>query len=594
MLMPSLPEFHGAGDMMRDLTREEIGIMAKSMGHMGAPKIREATHEDIEWLIDRFADAALRARNAGFDAVEFHAAHGYIFSEFLSPVWNRREDEYGGSQENRARLLCEAIRAAKQRAGDDFTIWCRIDANEFRTPGGTTPELAKVTARLAAEAGADAIHVSAYADSSSGPAFTEAPLVHAEGGYVDYAAAIKAEVDVPVIAVGRIEPEVGDRLIAEGRADFISMGRKLLADPALPNKLAEGRRQDIRPCVYCYTCVAQAFFDRTVRCAVNPVVANEHELAELERTLAATPRKVVVVGGGPAGMEAARVAALRGHEVTLFEKGAQLGGTLRFASLVYEPNERLLRWLEAQMKALPVEIRLGEEFTPALAESLGADVVVVAVGASRENPDVPGIDSAHVFDGDALRALLTGDGAEEASKKLSLVGRLAVKAGRAVGVTTDPSKLREASRHYMPVGDRVVILGGGLVGAELAEFLAERGRQVTVLEEGRNFAAEMAHPRRWRVLNDLRELGVALEGRTRVVEVLDDVVRTEREGEGGAREVRDFAADTVIIASGLVANPSLEQSLGRVGVEAIVIGDASGVGYIEGAIHDGFHAAVKI
>ncbi len=594
MLMPSLPEFHGAGDMMRDLTAEEIRIMAESMGHMGRPKIRAATQEDIEWLVDRFADAALRARNAGFDAAEFHAAHGYILSEFLSPLWNRREDEYGGSQEKRARLLCDVIRAAKQRAGEDFTIWCRIDANEFRTPGGTTLELAKVTARLAAEAGADAIHVSAYADSTSGPAFTEAPLVHAEAGYADYAAAIKACVDVPVIAVGRIEPDVGDRLIAEGHADFISMGRKLLADPALPQKLIENRREDIRPCVYCYTCVAQAFFDRTVRCAVNPVVANELELAELERSPAATARNVVVVGGGPAGMEAARVAALRGHRVTLFEKGAQLGGTLRFASLVYEPNERLLRWLEGQMNKLPVELRMGEEFTPELAESLAPDVVIVAVGASRETPEVPGIDASHVFDGDTLRALLTGDGAEEASKKLSLTGRLAVKAGRALGVTTDPSKLREASKRYMPVGRRVVILGGGLVGAELAEFLVERGRKVTVLEEGSEFAREMAHPRRWRVLEGLREHGVALEGGTRVLEIREDVVRTETTGEGDAPEYRDFPADTVIIASGLVPNPSLAQSLVAAGLQVSVIGDGSGVGYIEGAMHDGFHAAAKL
>jgi 2,4-dienoyl-CoA reductase (NADPH2) len=594
MLMPSLPEFHGAGDMMQDLTQEEIGIMAASMGHMGDPKIRAASTEDIEWLIDRFADAALRARNAGFDAAELHAAHGYIFSEFLSPMWNRREDAYGGSQENRARLLCDAIRAAKERAGSDFPIWCRIDANEFRTPGGTTLELAKVTARLVAEAGADAIHVSAYADSSSGPAFTEAPLVHAAGGYIEYAAAIKQTVDIPIIAVGRIEPEVGDRLIADGGADFISMGRKLLADPALPKKLAENRKEDIRPCVYCYTCVAQAFFDRTVRCAVNPVVANEHELAEVERTSAPTSRNVIVVGGGPAGMEAARVAALRGHRVTLFEKGAQLGGTLRFASLVYEPNEQLLRWQESQVKKLGIEVRLDEEFTPALAESLRPDVVIVAVGAKRENPDIPGIDAAHVFDGDTLRALLTGEGAEEASKKLSLTARVAVRAGRAVGVTTDPGKLREASKIYMPVGDRVVVLGGGLVGAELAEFLAERGRKVTVVEESREFASEMAHPRRWRVLEDLRRLGVVLEGGARVTEILDEGVRAERVEQGGATEIVDLAADTVIVASGLVANPELAELLSAEGVSVEVVGDSSGVGYIESAIRDGFHAAAKL
>jgi len=274
LLVPSHPRFAGAMDMANDLSSEELGWLLQAVGG-AAPEFKEADKHDIAWIIERFAKAAERARQAGFDAVEIHAAHGYLLSEFLSPAWNHRDDEYGGSRENRARLLGEVIRAVKERAGHDFPVWPRVDCREFRTPGGIEPEDAERTAELVAEAGADAIHVSAYADATSGVGFTDAPLVHKEAGYVDYASAIKARVEIPVIAVGRIEPELGDRLIRDGKIDVVAMARKLLADPALPGKLSSGRPEDIRPCIYCYTCVAQPFFDRPVRCAVNPITAHE-------------------------------------------------------------------------------------------------------------------------------------------------------------------------------------------------------------------------------------------------------------------------------------------------------------------------------
>ena len=594
VLMPSEPTAHGSNDLGRYLTREEIGLMIAAVGQ-AQPKIRPATATDIEALVDDFAAAAERARRAGFDAVEIHGAHGYILSEFLSRAWNRREDEYGGPIENRARLLCNVIRACKERAGEDFTVWCRLDSLEYRTENGITFDDAQRTAELAVEAGADAIHMTAYADATSGPGFTEGPLVHAEAGYAEFAAKVKQRVSVPVIAVGRIEPEEGDAMIRDGRADVIAMGRKMLADPAIGRKLAEGRAEDIRPCIYCYTCVAQAFFDRRVRCAVNPIVANEAELAELERAPSQMPQKIAIVGGGPAGMEAARVAALRGHSVTLFEKSDQLGGTLRFAALVYEPNERLLRWLETQLRKLSVEIRAGTEATPELLRALAPDRILVASGAKREKLDVPGADRPHVFDGDDLRALLTGDGDPEAAKKLSLAGRLAVRAGRAIGVTSDPAKLREASRAYMPVGARVAIVGGGLVGCELAEFMAERGRDVTVLEATSKFAAEMAHPRRARVVEDLERAGVTLVARATLHEIGERTLRYEVAGKGDAPATAgELEVDTVVVATGLVGDTALADALRSVGPPVEVIGDASGVSYIEGAIGDGFRAVAGL
>jgi 2,4-dienoyl-CoA reductase (NADPH2) len=593
LLVPSHPRFAGAMDMANDLSSEELGWLLQAVGG-AAPEFKEADKDDIAWIIERFATAAERARQAGFDSVEIHAAHGYLLSEFLSPAWNHRDDEYGGSRENRARLLGEVIRAVKERAGHDFPVWPRIDCREFRTPGGIELEDAGRTAELVAEAGADAIHVSAYADATSGVGFTDAPLVHKEAGYVEYAAAIKARVEIPVIAVGRIEPELGDRLIRDGKIDVVAMARKLLADPALPEKLIAGRPDDVRPCIYCYTCVAQPFFDRPVRCAVNPITAHETTLASSEREKAPQSRRILIAGAGPAGLEAARVAALRGHEVILCEKSGQLGGTLRFAALVYEPNERLLDWLEGQVRQLAVEIRLNTEVTVDLVREVSPDEIFVAVGASRTKPKIRGVDQNHVFDGDDLRALLTGQDDQRASRKLSLFERIAIRAGRATRITTSPSRLREASRLFMPVGSKVVIVGGGLVGLELAEFLAERGRELVVLEEGPKFGLEMAHPRRWRALFDLRQHGVELVAGAMPRSIGEHQVEYEVRLDNGDVQLCQAEADTVILATGLGPNPTASKRLKEAGVPIREIGDASGPGYLEGAIHDGFLAALDL
>ena len=276
LLVPSRVPYSGGG--MEDLTADELQRLVSNLRAEGAAlRYREMDQADIDALVEQFAGAAERAQRAGFDGVELHAGHGYVLSSFLSRATNLREDRYGGSAENRARLLTDVIRAVKRRVGADFPVWCRMDAREYRIENGITLEESEETARLAERAGADALHVSAYGNPMSGIAFTEAPLVHEPGGYLAFAARIKRVTSVPVIAVGRISPDAADRALRLGRADFVAMGRKLLADPELPRKLREGRPRDIRPCVYCYTCVGNIFVNESVACAVNPATGREAE-----------------------------------------------------------------------------------------------------------------------------------------------------------------------------------------------------------------------------------------------------------------------------------------------------------------------------
>ncbi|MCB0994179.1 MAG: FAD-dependent oxidoreductase [Acidimicrobiales bacterium] len=573
--------------MMVDTTMDELIRMA-GMTSGNAPEYREATTDDLAWVVDRFADAAHRVQRAGFDGVEIHAAHGYLISTFLSPAFNRRTDEYGGSVEGRTRLLSEVVGAVRDRCGDGFAIVVRLDGNEANIDGGITPELCVDHARVAEAAGADAIHVSAHSSGSAGWGFTDGPLPWKPNQYVDYARLVKAAVEVPVIAVGRILPDAAESVLEAGDVcDFVAMGRQLLADPDIPNKLAAATPELIRTCINCFVCVAQNFWDGKPVCAVN---ARLGHYDEPEPTPAEEPRHVVVVGGGPGGMEAARVAASRGHRVTLLERAKHLGGTARFSSLTTPMNAELVRYLENAIRAEGVDVRLEAPADPASVSALAPDVVVVATGAKRSRPDVPGADLDHVLSGDDLRGLLTGDD-PTAGRKLGLAQRLAVGAGRRLGITDDMSKVRELSKRWMPVADDVVVVGGGLVGAELAEFLAERGRSVTVLEEGSHLGVEMAHPRRWRALHEARRNGVVFETGATLVRITPDEV-VFRRGDDPAEHV--VAAGHVILATGVHPDTTLADQLRAAGLEVHVVGDAGAVGYIEGAVRSAYVVAREL
>ncbi|MFE7225613.1 FAD-dependent oxidoreductase [Nocardioides sp. NPDC057577] len=577
LFVPSMPVGERDMSALRDNTPTELGAMATAVSEGKTPSFREATEEDIAWLVGQFADAARRVMRAGADAFEIHAAHGYVLGTFLSRADNRRTDRWGGSLENRARLACAVIRAVRAAVGDGLAILVRVAGKEYGEEGSLTTEEAVAASRLFEEAGADAIHVTGWARNPFRD-FTDGPLPNQVGAYVDLARAVKAAVTIPVIAVGRVLPAVGEELIAGGGADFVAMGRQLLADPGLVGKLREGRAASVRPCINCYVCVEQNFWDGVPVCAVNPALGNETLLPF--PTLAAR-RHVVVVGGGPGGMEAARVAADRGHRVTLVEKGDRLGGSAWFSQLTTPANGPLLDWLQHEVERLGVDVRLGETADADTLTALAPDVVLLATGAHRGIPSVPGADLPHVHTGDTLRGLITGEG-DSGSRTLRLLG----KAGRMSGLTRDPERIRELTRKVLPIGKDVVVIGGTLVGLELAEFLAERRKSVTVLEHGSQAGLPMAIPRRWTAVRKASEHGVTIHRDTEVVEITPTQVRY-RTGE----QTAVVAADLVVVASHVESGAPLADDLQARGLEVHVVGDAGEVGYIQGAIHSAWRVA---
>ena len=576
VLIPSLePPPSAPGGMMIDTTGEELMRMATLTGGR-MPEYREAGDDELTAVVEAFAEAARRIAEAGMDGMEVHAAHGYLISTFLSPAWNRRTDRWGGSPETRARLLCDVVAAVRARTGPGFAIVVRLDGREYGVEGGITPEDAATRAQLAVAAGADAIHVSATSSDGSGVGFTDGPLPWQVGQYAEYARTVRRAVDVPVIAVGRLDPLSGERLIADGGCDFVAMGRQLLADPDLPRRLADGRPEMVRPCINCFVCVARNFWSGQPVCAVNSRLGHYDEPAPGP---ASPVRRVVVVGGGPAGMECARVAAGRGHQVSLVERAPRLGGTARFSALTTPANGDLVRWFEAALADAGVEVRCGTDADRDLVASLEPDVVVVATGATRTLPAVPGVDLDHVLSGDDLRALLTGAATRAPAGTLR---RLALAGARRLGLLGDMNRLRFLSRAWMPLGRQVVVVGGGLVGVELAHFLAERGRRVTVLEEGPDLAVEMAHPRRWRTLHEARGHGVAFETGAVLVGIDEDSVHWRREVDEHATP-----ADGVIMAGGVQTDPVSAGWFADLGAEVHLVGDAAEIGYIEGAVRSG-------
>lgn len=576
---PSLPQPKAAGDMMDGILEEEFAGLSAPLG-TAAPQFKVLTAADIGQLVSYFAAAAERARRAGVDGVEIHAGHGYIISAFLSPNTNRRTDAYGGSVENRSRVLTEVISGIRATVGPKYPLWCRLDSQEFFQPNGISLEDAKVTARLAEGAGVDAIHVSAYADAAMGIAHSSAHTPQQAELLVSNATAIKAAVTVPVIAVGRIEPAAANRHIKAGRFDFVAMGRKLLADPYLPQKLADGAPTTVRPCVYSYTCNSQIYVGGSVKCAVNASTGFERELAPLPLT---RKKRVIVAGGGPAGMETARRLALKGHRVTLFEASDRLGGRLRAAAQCYDANEPLLRWLTRGLASSSVKVMLNTTATREEILAAAPDEVVVATGCRYTEPCIPGSDLPHVITGSALNELIAAESDGRAAAGASANQRID-------GRKRHSRNAGGRSARRRAVGRAVIVIGSDLIALEAAAFLAGSCRVLSIISASSQFGRGLPLVRRWRVLSNLRELGVPLLAQARDIVIDRGVVSYVNR----QTQTRTLAADTVVIVEGAAADLTLEKALSSEGLKVHVAGDCNGVGYLEGAMRAAARLAVEI
>ena len=584
--VPSIPKSQPS-DMFGLLTQDEIMNFIKAGGPDGkGPRYHELSVTEIQDEIQHFVNAAKRAKASNFDAIEIHAGHGYLISSFLSPAVNKRTDEYGGTPEKRARLLVEIISQIKKQI-EGFPILVRLDANEYRIENGITPDDFLITASLAQEAGADAIDVSAYGNTSKGIAFTEAPLVHEPGGFLEFVKMAKKALSIPIVAVGRIELDVAERGLKNKEFDFLAMGRKLLADPGLPNKIISGQAHLIRPCIYCYICVSQIFINQPMMCAVNSQLGNEHRNENIICSTA-DQKKILVIGAGPSGMEAARLLAMRGHHVEIWEKDKDIGGTVRVAALAYEPNGHLINYLKNSLSELGVKIKMNALGTPETIKAFNPDHVVVAVGANRDAPSIIGKDSNNVFDGEELRGLLFGSDIE-AMKKLSLVQQIILKIGRASQLLRNINALRFLSKLWMPLSKDIIIIGGDLVGLELAEFLVERGRKVKVLEPTGSLGPNLSIVRRSRVVHLLKEHGVDLLTNVEIKEIRGQEVFVYHEDTD-----KTFKMDQVIIALGANPNLSLSRMLSKINIPHTTIGDCASIGYIHGAIGDARKAVIDL
>ncbi len=510
-----------------------------------APIPHELTEPEIADIVEDYAKAADLAREAGFDFVEVHGAHGYLPSNFLSPLDNRRSDSYGGSLENRARFSLEVARAIIATVGPKMPLVWRINGDDGM-PGGLTIDETVEVSQWLEEAGVAAISVSAGTWHTLH--VTLAPMFVPRGHMVEYAAAVKRAVNVPVIAVGRLDdPELAAKVVADGDADLVLLGRALIAEPDWPVKVEEGRFNELRPCIACNACVDLVGRGERARCSVNPEAGRE---LEWQVVPAAESRRVMVIGSGPAGMEAARIARIRGHDVSIWERAEQLGGKLEVAGLAPSKRE-VLRFRDHQsnrLAELGVDIHLNSEVTPEVVTAEAPDVVIVAIGAEPIVPPIPGIGASMVHD---AQQLLRGD------------------------VSVAP-------------GERVVVIGGSATGCETAEHLTGEGAEVTIIEmrPGVGFGIEAITRRH--LIRELKRSGVQMLTGAKVIMIEDDHVLYEADG-----ETRSVPADRVALALGFrpAGNALAEQ------IEApqvLVLGDASRPADFVSAINAGADAGLAV
>ena len=506
---------------------------------------REITIEEIHEVVGLFGDAALRAKKAGFDGVEIHGAHGYLICAFLSRYANRRVDEYGGPFENRTRILREIIADVRSKVGADYPVQIRISAWEG-VEGGMDMAQLRPLVRAIDEMGYDSISITNNVCSRYTTSFLT--RYHSDAFNAEYAEEVKKIVSIPVILGNRIkEPMMADTLLSMGKADFIGMARGTLTDPYLPVKAKSGDCQSIRSCVSCnFGCFVVENSLRILTCAVNPEVGLEYkaDYSKVEK-----PKDIMVVGAGPGGMEAAIVAAKRGHNVTIYEKKSYVGGLLKAASYAICKGDfaGYIYWLINELKKLDVKILLDTAVTEELICEAKPDAIILATGSNPILPDIKGIDKENV--------LLAED---------VLLGKV---------VTTEP----------------IIVCGGGEVGTDVAASLAQQSRETTQIEIKKQMLEDVPLIEVIEVNKILDKYGVVRLTGTKLVEILDDSVVCESES-----GTTVLPAGCVVIAAGYTSENSLEETAKKHCTEVYTIGDAVSVSNIRGATRDGYRVGMSI
>jgi 2-enoate reductase len=504
---------------------------------------RELTVKEIERLVQAFQFIAEVVRSAGIDAIEINAHAGYLCDEFMTLLWNKRADRYGGDLESRLRFLMEIIQNIRKGAGRDFPIIVKYGLTHYLEDGREISEGLEIARRLEA-AGVEALHIDAGCYETI--YWLIPPTTQPPGCLVDLAEKVKKVVNIPVISVGKLGyPALAESALQDGKADFVALGRALLADPEWPNKVRQGRLEDICPCLGDNNgCRRRIHEGKFISCAVNPACGMERELVI---SPAHERKSVLVVGGGPAGMEAAIVAALRGHKVILMEKGSALGGNLVPASVPHfkQDYRRLIDYLSSQIKRLGVEVKLAMEATPELVQEMKPEVVFIATGGTPIIPEITGIGRENVVT--AVDALL---GKKE-------------------------------------IGESVVIIGGGTIGCELALHLAQSGKRITVVEMLDRAADDMYSVNRTHLLKLLSVANVRILTGTTVSQITKKSITT---GDKRGNKNR-FRIDTIVLACGLTPNDRLLQDLKKSMLEVYAIGDCVEPRNVLYAIKEGFRLA---
>jgi 2-enoate reductase len=523
---------------------------------------REVTTEEVERLVKAFGPAAKLLAECGIDGIELHGHEGYLFDQFTTAVWNRRTDKYGGELVDRLNFPIEVLQEIKRRVGRSFPVQYRFGLKHYMKglrsgalPGekyveaGRDIEEGLKMARMLEEAGFDALHVDAGCYDSW--YWAHPPGYQGYGCMVDMAAEVKKVVKIPVIAVGRLDvPELAEKVITEGKADLVAIGRGFLSDPHWAKKVEEGQQKHIRPCVGCHDgCMGRLVVGKPTSCAVNPASGREKDYA---LSPARRSKKVMVIGGGVAGMEAGRVAALRGHKVVIYEKSDKLGGHVTEAVVMpfKEGEQKLLDWFKTELGDLKVEIRLRTEVTPEIVHKNNPDAVIVATGSKYLRLNVPGAD------------------------RPSVISACDFLSGKA------------------QVGERVVVIGGGQVGCEISLWLSQQGKKVTVVEKLDDLLVGRPIPWMNRVmLLDLLKF--------HKVEVMTNASLSEVTDKGAVvvnkdSRIETLPADTVIIAVGLESEQGIYRLLQGNLTSLYLIGDAREAKNIMNAIWDAYEVARAI